>query len=149
MTHSSPCILLVDDSDMDVELAVTAFQEVGSLSRIQVATSGRAALDYLFGVGSDADRHMKPLPDIILLDLKMPVIDGFEVLRQIKNTPPLRRIPIIILTSSKEDRDRAEAYDTGANSYILKPISFAGFLSVVKIVEDYWIKLNIPPPLAI
>ena len=102
--------------------------------------------DYLFGVGTYADREARPLPDIVLLDLKMPGVDGFEVLRRVKAAPPLRRIPVIVLTSSKEEGDRATAYDAGANSYLLKPVSFSGFLDVVRKVETYWIELNVPPP---
>ena len=147
MTTASPCILLVDDNEMDVELAVAAFQEVESPCRLEVATGGKMALDYLFGVGCYADRKARPLPDIVLLDLKMPVVDGFEVLRRVKAAPPLRRIPVIVLTSSKEEADRATAYDVGANSYLLKPVSFAGFLDIVRKVENYWIEHNVPPPL--
>ena len=146
MTSPSPCILLVDDNDMDVELAVAAFEEVESPCRVEVACGGRMALDYLFGVGTYADREARPLPDIVLLDLKMPGVDGFEVLRRVKAAPPLRRIPVIVLTSSKEEGDRATAYDAGANSYLLKPVSFSGFLDVVRKVETYWIELNVPPP---
>ena len=146
MKTSSPRILLVDDNQMDIELAIAAFQKVGSLSAIEVASSGKKALDYLFGVGPYSDRNAKPLPDIVILDLKMPVIDGFEVLRQVKRSPPLSRIPVIVFTSSKEDGDRATAYDVGANSYLLKPNSFNDFLNVVKDVERYWLTLNIPPP---
>ncbi len=105
------------------------------------------ALDYLFGVGCYADRQARPLPDIVLLDLKMPGVDGFEVLRRVKAAPPLCRIPVIVLTSSKEEGDRATAYDVGANSYLLKPVSFSGFLDVIRKVEAYWIELNLPPPL--
>jgi len=86
------------------------------------------------------------LPGLVLLDLKMPGIDGFEVLRQIKSTAGLKRLPVIILTSSKEEGDRAMSYDNGANSYLVKPVSFEGFLDVVRTIGDYWLTLNMGPP---
>ncbi len=140
------CLLLVDDNRMDIELALDAFREASLLNRIELATTGREALDYLFGNAAYADRERFPLPDLILLDLKMPGIDGFEVLRQIKAAPGLRRIPVIVLTSSREDGDRALSYDSGANSYLVKPVSFAGFVEVVRRIGDYWLTLNVNAP---
>lgn len=139
-------ILLVDDNRMDVELTLDAFREAKLSNKIEVAENGRKALDYLFGRGPFADRERFPLPDVILLDLKMPGIDGFDVLRQIKHAPLVRRIPTVILTSSREEGDRALSYDTGANSYLVKPVSFAGFVQVVREIEDYWLTLNVGPP---
>lgn len=86
------------------------------------------------------------MPNLVLLDLKLPGIDGFEVLRQIKSTPLLKRMPVVILTSSKEEGDRALSYDTGANSYLVKPVSFDGFLGVVREISNYWLTLNVAPP---
>ena len=140
------CILLVDDNRMDIELALDAFREAHLSNRIEVAGGGRQALDYLLGAGAYADRAAYPLPDLILLDLKMPGIDGFEVLRQVKATPLVKRIPVVILTSSREEGDRAMSYDIGANSYLVKPVSFEGFLTVIRKIEDYWLTLNIAPP---
>ena len=140
-------ILLVEDSRMDVELTLDAFREARLANRIEVAENGRKALDYLFGSGDYADRDRYPLPDLILLDLKMPGMDGFEVLRRIKEAPLVRRIPTVILTSSREEGDRALSYDTGANSYLVKPVSFAGFVEVVREIGDYWLTLNVGPPL--
>ncbi|MCE5182108.1 MAG: response regulator [Betaproteobacteria bacterium] len=145
MTQSA-CILLVDDNRMDVELALDAFHETHLANRIEVAGGGQQALDYLFGEGDYSDRKRYPLPDLILLDLKMPGIDGFEVLRRIKAVPQIKRIPVIVLTSSREEGDRALSYDIGANSYLIKPISFEGFVAVIGKVEDYWLTLNIAPP---
>ena len=139
-------ILLVEDSRMDVELTLDAFREARLANTISVASNGQAALDYLFGRGSYADRTTYPLPNLILLDLKLPGIDGHMVLRQIKGTPELKRLPVIILTSSKEEGDRALSYDNGANSYLVKPVSFEGFLDVVRQLEDYWFTLNVGPP---
>jgi len=139
-------ILLVEDNRMDVELTLDAFREARLENKIQVVTNGQAALDYLFRRGSYADRNAYPMPDLILLDLKLPRVDGFEVLRQIKSTPILKRLPVIILTSSKDEGDRALSYDSGANSYLVKPVSFEGFLGVVRQIEGYWLSLNVAPP---
>ena len=139
-------ILLVEDNKMDVALTLDAFREAHLANHIHVAHNGEEALEYLFGEGKYADRRTYPLPNIILLDLKMPGIDGHEVFKRVKNTPEIKRIPIIILTSSKEEGDRALSYDQGANSYLVKPISFEGFLVVVRKITDYWITLNVEPP---
>jgi len=140
-------ILLVEDNPMDVELIVDAFKEARLGNKIQVARNGKEALEFVFGEGEYADRKRYPLPDIILLDLKMPGIDGHEVLRRIKGTHKLKRLPVIILTSSKDEGDRAMSYDNGANSYLVKPVSFDDFLEVVKQISDYWLTLNVEPPL--
>jgi len=139
-------ILLVEDNRMDVELTLDAFNEAKLFNTIHVAPNGQDALDYLFGRGKYADRNIYPLPSLILLDLKLPGIDGFEVLRQIKLTPVLKRLPVVILTSSREEGDRALSYDIGANSYLVKPVSFEGFLGVVREIEGYWLSLNVGPP---
>jgi CheY-like chemotaxis protein len=141
-------ILLVEDNKMDVALTLDAFREAELPNKIQVAHNGEEALHYLLGEGKYADRNTFPLPHLVLLDLKMPGIGGFEVLKKVKATPEIKRIPVIVLTSSKETGDRAESYDHGANSYLLKPISFSGFLDMVRKVSDYWISLNVEPPLS-
>ncbi len=139
-------ILLVEDNRMDVELTLDAFKEARLLNTIHVSPNGGDALDYLFGRGHYADRSAHPLPNLVLLDLKLPGIDGFDVLRQIKSTAILKRLPVIILTSSKEEGDRALSYDIGANSYLVKPVSFEGFLGVIRQIEGYWLSLNVGPP---
>ncbi|OFX18940.1 MAG: two-component system response regulator [Bacteroidetes bacterium GWA2_31_9b] len=139
-------ILLVEDNQMDVVLTLDAFREAKLKNKIHVAHNGQEALDYLFGKDKYANREEFPLPALILLDLKMPGVDGFEVLRQVKGTEKLKRIPVIILTSSREEGDRALSYDIGANSYLLKPVSFDGFTDVVRKIDDYWFSLNINPP---
>ena len=139
-------ILLVEDNNMDVILTLDAFREAKLKNKINVARNGQEALDYLFGRDKFSNRNEYPMPALILLDLKMPGIDGFEVLRQIKNTEFLKRIPVVILTSSKDEGDRALSYDIGANSYLLKPVSFDGFTEVVKKIDDYWFSLNIGAP---
>jgi CheY-like chemotaxis protein len=139
-------ILLVEDNRMDVELTLDAFREGKLANIVHVARDGQQALDYMFDVGPYADRTQYPLPDLILLDLKLPRIDGHEVLQRLKATPLVKRIPVIVLTSSKEEGDRALSYDSGANSYLVKPVSFDGFLEVVRKVHDYWLVLNVGPP---
>lgn len=134
---------------MDIELMRTAFQETHLDHVIHVASGGRQALDYLLGTGQFADRQAHPLPDLILLDLNMPVIDGHEVLRQIKKIELLKRIPVVVLSSSSEVSDLALCYDNGANSYLVKPVSFEGFLEAVKHIVNYWFALNGPPPLVV
>lgn len=139
-------ILLVEDNRLDIELTLDAFREAHLGNTVHVAKNGEEALAYLFGREQYGDRQQYPLPDIILLDLKMPGIDGFEVLRQVKGAPELKRLPVIILTSSREEGDLALSYDCGANSYLVKPVSFEGFLKVVEQVQSYWLILNVGPP---
>ncbi len=140
-------ILLVEDNPMDVELIIDAFKEARLGNKIQVARNGKKVLEYLLGEGIYADRKQYPLPDIVLLDLKMPGIDGHEVLGRIKGAGKFKRLPVIILTSSRDEGDRAMSYDNGANSYLVKPVSFDDFLNVVKQVSEYWLTLNVEPPL--
>ena len=130
---------------MDVELTLDAFREARLNDTVHVASTGEQALDYLFGRGDFGDRDRHPMPDLVLLDLKLPGIDGQEVLRQLKATPGLRRLPVVVLTSSREQRDRLECYDHGVNSFLVKPISFDGFMEVVREVHAYWLGLNVPP----
>jgi CheY-like chemotaxis protein len=137
-------ILLVEDRRLDVELTLDAFREADLHNTVQVAWTGEQALDYLFGRGAYEDRDAHPLPDLVLLDLKLPGIDGHEVLRQIKGTPVLRRVPVVVLTSSREERDRMQCYDGGVNSFLVKPIDFDGFMDVVREVDAYWLNLNVP-----
>jgi CheY-like chemotaxis protein len=139
-------LLLVEDKRMDIELTLDAFKEARLNNTIQVAKNGQEALDYVFGRAQYADRKTYPFPNLVLLDLKLPGVDGFEVLRQIKSTPLLKRLPVVILTSSKEEGDRALSYDIGANSYLVKPVSFDGFLGVIREINGYWLTLNVGPP---
>ena len=138
-------ILLVEDRRMDVELTLDAFREAQLKDTVHVAWNGEQALDYLFGRNEFADRQRYPMPDLVLLDLKLPGIDGQEVLRQVKSTPGLKRLPVVVLTSSREDRDRLACYDHGANSFLVKPIDFNGFMDTVREVHAYWLGLNVPP----
>ncbi len=139
-------ILLVEDNPMDVELTLDAFSQVHMANMVYVVESGEQALDYLFGREPYGARAQHPFPDLMLLDLKLPGISGFEVLEKIKETPKLKRLPVIILSSSQEEGDRALGYDNGANSYLVKPISFNEFVKVATRITDYWISLNTGPP---
>lgn len=140
-------ILLVEDNRMDAELLLDAFHEARLLNPVHIAPNGEQALDYLLGRPPFHDRVLYPVPRLVLLDLKLPGIDGFEVLRQVKTTPVLKRLPVIILTSSIEEGDRALSYDYGANSYLVKPVSFEKFLGIVRQIEGYWLSLNVEPPM--
>ncbi len=141
-------ILLVEDNEADIDLTLDAFREARIENEIHVCRNGQEVLDYLFGEGEYSDRAAHPLPDLVLLDLKMPGIDGHEVLRRVKGAESLKRIPVIILTSSSEEGDRALSYDHGANSYLVKPVTFEGFIEVARKVGEYWLTLNVKPPSA-
>ncbi len=140
-------ILLIEDNRLDVELTLDAFREAQLGDNLYVVRSGQEALNYLSGQEQYHDRQVYPMPDLVLLDLKLPGIDGHEVLQRIKTTPHLKRLPVIILTSSQEHTDLIKSYDSGANSYLVKPLSAKGFLDVVQKIDQYWLTLNISPPL--
>jgi CheY-like chemotaxis protein len=137
-------ILLVEDNPDDVELALHAFKKHKVPSRIQVVRDGAEALDYIFRRGSYAGRTAGTNPKVILLDLKLPKVNGLEVLRRIKENSETSRIPVVALTSSREDRDISESYKLGANSYIVKPVDFEQFTEVMRQLELYWLTLNQP-----
>jgi two-component system, response regulator len=139
-------ILLVEDNPSDVDLTRRALQRNNIANELIVAEDGQEALDFLFGDGSDPGRTTDGLPGLILLDLKLPRVDGLEVLRRIKSNETTRRIPTIILTTSKEESDVALSYDGGANSYVRKPVDFAQFSEAVHQLGMYWLLLNEQPP---
>ena len=138
-------ILLVDDSPEDVALTLHALRKENLANRIQVAGDGEEALDYLFCRGEFAGRSFGNMPRLILLDLKLPKVDGMEVLRQVKADPRTRTIPVVIVTSSKEERDLLNGYNLGANSYVQKPVDFDQFRRTVKQLGMYWLLLNESP----
>lgn len=139
-------ILLVEDNPDDIELTKRAFMKNNLLNPIVVAEDGAAALDYLFGRGTWGARDVTDRPALVLLDLKLPKIEGIEVLRQIREDDRSRTIPVVILTTSREDRDVVESYRLGANSYVRKPVDFNDFIEAVKNLGMYWLLLNEAPP---
>ena len=138
-------ILLVEDNKDDLDMTVRALRKANVANKIQVARDGAEALDYIFCQGVHAGRRIEDPPGLILLDLKLPKVDGFEVLRQLKNDIRTKTIPVVILTSSKEQRDVIESYELGGNSYIVKPVNFDGFADAVGKLGMYWLLLNQPP----
>jgi CheY-like chemotaxis protein len=138
-------ILLVDDSPRDTELAVTALEAHNLANEVVALRDGAEALDYLYRRGEFADRPHGD-PAVILLDLKMPKVDGIEVLRQIKGDPALRRIPVVVMTSSREEQDVLNTYELGVNAYVVKPVRFQSFVEAVEQVGAFWAVLNEPPP---
>jgi two-component system response regulator len=138
-------ILLVEDNLNDIELTLHALRAENLANRIHVARDGEEALDYLFKRGAHANRESSRPPHLILLDLKLPKVHGLEVLRQIKEDPAMRRVPVVILTSSREDRDLIKSYDLGVNSYIQKPVEFDEFREIIKQLGLYWLVVNEVP----
>lgn len=139
-------ILLVEDNPDDEALTLRAFRKNNMMNRIVVVHDGEEALDFLFRRATFAMRDPDEVPEMVLLDLKLPKIDGLEVLRQIRSDPRTRLLPVVILTSSKEEQDLLEGYSQGANSYVRKPVDFNQFLEAVKQLGMYWLVLNEPPP---
>jgi two-component system response regulator len=139
-------ILLVEDNPDDVDLTLRAFKQNNIFNKVVVARDGVEALDYLMGTGIHAGRDIKDLPVVTLLDLKLPKIDGLEVLKQIRSSETTRLLPVVILTSSKEENDVINGYKLGANSYIRKPVDFTQFVDAIKSLGLYWLVWNEPPP---
>jgi len=138
-------ILLVDDSARDTELALNALAQHNLANEVIVLRDGADALDYLYRRGAYAERP-EGLPAVVLLDLKMPRVDGMEVLRQIKGDPVLRVVPVVIMTSSREEQDLLNGYRLGTNAYVVKPLDFHQFTNAVKQVGAFWAVVNEPPP---
>jgi two-component system, response regulator len=140
-------LLLVEDNPDDLEMALHALRKMNLANQIQVARDGAQALDYIFCRGPHAGRNIENGPKVVLLDLKLPKIDGLEVLQKIKGDPRTRSIPVVVLTSSKEQSDVVESYQLGVNSYIVKPVNFVQFAEAVQRLGLYWLLLNQPPKL--
>lgn len=139
-------ILLVEDNADDEDLTIRALRKNNIANEIVVARDGAQALDFLFGRGKHEGRDTQELPEVVLLDLKLPKVDGLEVLRQLRSEERTRRLPVVILTSSAEESDRLRGYDLGANSYVRKPVDFLEFSEGVRQLGLYWLVLNVPPP---
>ena len=140
-------ILLVEDNQDDEALTLRAFQRNKIRNPIVCVRDGQEALDWLFGEGAHRGRNSSERPAVVLLDLKLPKVEGMEVLRRVREHPQTKLTPVVILTSSKEDRDRLEGYSLGANSYIQKPVDFEQFVEAIRQLGLYWLVLNEPPPL--
>ena len=138
-------LLIVEDNPDDLELTLRALRKANLANHIEVARDGAEALDFLFCEGAFVSRRASDLPKLILLDLKLPKIDGLDVLNRIKGDPRTQTIPVVVLTSSKEQADIVKSYHLGANSYIVKPVEFEGFLQAVHDIGLYWLLLNQPP----
>lgn len=138
-------ILLVEDNPNDVELTLDALKENKIANRIEVVRDGAAALEFLFCTGTYTHRDCEVPPKLILLDLKLPMVNGLEVLQRIRAEPRTHMIPVVVLTSSRQDRDIVESYHLGVNSYIVKPVDFEQFTTAVRQVGFYWLLLNQPP----
>ena len=142
MTEKPVDILLVEDNPSDVELSLYALRKHKIVNQVQVARDGVDALDFLFCTGQFTDRHIEDTPRVIFLDLKLPRVDGMEVLRRVKSDERTSRIPVVVLTSSREERDLSRCYRLGVNSYVVKPIEFEKFTEVVTRLGYYWLSLN-------
>jgi two-component system, response regulator len=143
---NSRTILLVEDNPSDVALTKRALEKNRIVNDITVAEDGQEALDYLWGGGKYSGRDLTDMPSVILLDLKLPKVDGHSVLKRIRADERTRRLPVVILTSSNEEQDIAASYDLGVNSYIRKPVDFEHFADCVKNLGLYWLIINEPPP---
>jgi len=139
-------IMLIEDNLDDQALALRALKKNNIQNEIVTARDGVEALDFLFGTGAHTGRDMSRMPNVVLLDLKLPRVDGLEVLRQVRADERTRLLPIVILTSSTEEQDRMAGYGLGANSYIRKPVDFTQFVEAVRQLGLYWLILNEPPP---
>lgn len=145
MTYEDVEILLVEDNPRDVELMLRALRRSGVANRIVNLVDGQAALDYLFAEGDWSGRDVADHPRVVFLDLKLPKVSGIDVLHAIKKDERTRQIPVVVITSSAEERDRAESYTRGANSYVVKPIEFDAFTRTLTDVGFYWVAVNRPP----
>jgi two-component system response regulator len=143
MITDALAVLLVEDNPDDEELTLRGLRRTNLTSPVDVARDGQEALDYLFG---NHDQAAKPLPVVVLLDLRLPRVDGFEVLKRIRAEEHTRRVPVVILTSSNEDRDLINGYDLGANSYVRKPVRFEEFATAIAQLGVYWVLINEPAP---
>jgi len=145
MNSSKVEILLVEDNPTDVELTLRVLKKHNLANKVHVVRDGAEALDFIFATGSYKDRKIDQKPKVVLLDLKLPKVDGLEVLRKVKSDERTKDIPVVVLTSSKEEQDKIKSYRLGVNSYIVKPVDFGQFTEAVSELGLYWVLLNEPP----
>ena len=146
MSLDAHTLLLVEDSPDDAFFLEYELKKTGIKAQVRVVQDGQEALDYLTGRGKYADRSEFPVPTVLLLDLKLPKVSGLEVLKELKADPRTRAVPVVVMTSSREQRDMVEGYQLGVNSYIQKPIDFGDFQTVIKDLGYYWLVVNQSPP---
>jgi CheY-like chemotaxis protein len=144
-TNEAVEILLVEDNPRDMEMTLRSLKKANVANHIHVVRDGAEALDFLFGEGQYAGRRVEDVPRLVLLDLKLPKVDGLEVLQRIKADARTKAVPVVVLTSSQEQKDVVESYKLGVNSYIVKPVDFESFLTAVRELGMYWMLLNQPP----
>jgi two-component system response regulator len=145
MSETTAEILLVEDSPDDVEFFVHTFNKAGLAARLHVLPDGAEALEFIFCTGRHARRNQANRPKVIIIDLKLPKVNGLEVLRRLKADPSTRTIPVVVLSSSQEDRDLIESYELGVNSYVVKPMDFDEFGKSVRMLGQYWLQFNHTP----
>ena len=144
--NTNKMILVVEDNPDDRELALLAFKEANILNQVITCSDGEEALEFLFATGTHAGRDTRVMPQVILLDLKLPKVDGLEVLKRLRADPRTRLLPVVVLTTSKEQKDVVESYQLGANSYVRKPVDFSRFIEACRQLGLYWLVLNEAPP---
>jgi len=146
VTQKEATILLVEDNQDDIDLTLRAFHKSNVANRITIARDGQEALDYIFAACANVSRDPEAMPQVVLLDLKLPKVSGLDVLRALRADERTRRLPVVVLTSSKHERDLVESYDRGANSYVRKPVDFAQFIEAARQLGLYWLVLNETAP---
>ena len=144
--NTNKTILLVEDNPDDRDLTLLAFKEANVLNQVVICADGEEALEFLFATGAHAGRDTRVTPQIVLLDLKLPKVDGLEVLKRIRADERTKLIPVVVLTSSREQKDVVESYRLGANSYVRKPVDFSFFIELCRQLGQYWLVLNEAPP---
>lgn len=145
MIYEPTSILLVEDEEAHAELTVRAIRKAGNANRIDIVSNGEEALDYVFNRGKYADQSKYPTPGLVLLDIKLPGIDGIDVLKQIKEDPNLKKVPVVMLTTSEREEDIEACYEYYANSYLTKPVGFKDFEDKIRAMDFYWLILNKAP----